>query len=143
MLHMSKVIRHASVLALLVLLAPLTRAADEVPNINNRGSDEKKFVEKLTRAVLSAARSSVKSAKLVKYEKKEPKPGRTELHITAEVKGAERKQDYSASIVVHIDTPDDKSWEVLRIEYRDTSKTLVPINRKSIEEVAEKLNGKK
>ena len=140
---MSKVIRYASVLALLALLAPLTRAADEVPNINNRGDDEKKFVEKLANAIVPAARTSVKSARLVKYEKKEPKAGRTDFHITAGYKGALSKKDYTANIVVHCDTSDPKKWEVERIEYKDDSPSPLGPNRKNLDAMVDRLNGKK
>jgi hypothetical protein len=139
---MSKVIRNASILALVALLAPLARAADEVPNINKRGDDEKKFVEKMVMAIIPAARTTAKSPSLTKYEKKEPKAGRTEFHISAAYKGITKKEN-TAKIVVHCDTSDDKKWEVMRIEYSDTSKAPVGPNRKKLEELQDKMNGKK
>jgi hypothetical protein len=140
---MSTVIRYASILALAALLAPLARAADEAPNINKRGDDEKKFVEKLANAIVPAARTSVKSATLTKYEKKEPKAGRTDFHITASYKGVLTKKDHTANIVVHCDTADAKKWEVERIEYKDDSPSPLGPNRKNLDALVDKLNGKK
>ncbi len=142
---MNVTIRKASILALLALLVPLARAsADEtpVPNINKRGDDEKKFVEKLVNAIVPAARTSVKSATLVKYTKDEPKPGRTEFRITASYKGRATKSEYTANIVVHVDTATKDKWEVTRIEYKDNSKSLVSFNRKNVDMLVDKLNGK-
>jgi hypothetical protein len=141
---MSKVIRIASILALAALLAPLARAAgDEVPNINKRGDDEKKFIEKLANAIVPAARISVKSATLTKYEKKEPRAGRTDFHITAGYKGALTKKDHSADIVVHCDTSDARKWEVMRIEHKDDSPAPLGPSKKNLDALVDKLNGKK
>jgi hypothetical protein len=138
---MNVTIRKTSLLALLALLVPLARAsADDVPNINKRGDDEKKFVEKMTNAIVTAARTTVKSATLTKYDKKEPKPGRTEFHITAGYKGRVTKSGYTATIVVHVDTGTKDKWEVTRIEYKDDNKLLQ--NRKNVEALVDKLNGK-
>jgi hypothetical protein len=140
---MNSIIGKASLLALVALLAPLARAsADEVPNINKRGDDEKKFVTKLVNTVVPAARTSVKTATLTKYEKKEPKAGRTEFHITAGFKGVATKKDYTATIVVHVDSADKDKWEVTRIEYKDNSKAVVGPNRKNLDALVDKLNGK-
>jgi hypothetical protein len=134
-------IRKVSILALAALLVPLARAsADDVPNINKRGDDEKKFVEKLAKAIVPAARTSVKTATLGKWEKKEPKPGRLEYHIPAGYKGVVSKKDYTAHIIVHVDTSTKDKWEVTRIEYKDNNK--LPYNRKNVDMLVDKLNGK-
>jgi hypothetical protein len=136
-------IRRASILAVVALLATVARSsAQEAPNINKRGDDEKKFVAKLVNAIVPAARTSVKSATVEKYEKKEPKPGRTEFHISAGFKGAVTKKDYTATIVIHVDTATKDKWEVTRIEYKDDSKNVAKPNRKNLDELIDKLNGK-
>ena len=141
---MSKVLRYASILALAALLAPLARAAgDEVPNINKRGDDEKKFVEKLVNTIVPAARTSVKSATLTRYEKKEPKPGRTDFHITAGYKVFITKKDHTADIVVHCDTSTAKKWEVMRIDYKDDSPSPLGASKKNLDALRDKLNAKK
>ncbi len=139
---MNMTIRNVSFLAVVALLAPLARvsAEGEVPNINKRGDDEKKFVAKLVNAIVPAARTSVKTATLKKFEKKEPKQGRTNFHITATYKGAVTKKEYTATIVVHVDVSDKDKWEVTRIDYEDTNK--IPQNRKNLEALVDKLNGK-
>jgi hypothetical protein len=140
---MSKVIRYAPILVLAALLAPLARAAGEVPNINKRGDDEKKFVEKLANAIVSAARTSIKSATLTKYEKKEPRAGRTDFNITAGYKGAITRKDHTANIVVHCDTSNPKKWEVMRIEYKDDSPSPLGPSRKNLDALVDRLNGKR
>jgi len=139
---MRETIRYASILAVVALLAPLARAADEVPlpNINKRGDDEKAFVKKLANAIVPAARSSIKSATVEKYEKKEPKAGRTEYHITAGFKGVASKKDYTATIVVYIDSSDAKKWEVTRIKYSDDSKNVIGPSTKKVNALVDKIN---
>jgi len=126
-----------------VALVPLGRAADdEMPNINKRGDDEKAFVEKLGAAIVKAARTSVKTATLKTYEKKMPKEGRVEYHIKAGWKGAVLGKDQTSDIVVLVDASDKNAWEVLRIEYSDDEKGLIPFNRKNVSEMVKKLNAK-
>ena len=126
-----------------VVLVPLSRAADdETPNINKRGDDEKAFVEKLGTAIVRAARTSVKTATLKSYEKKTPKEGRLEYHIKAGWKGAVLGKEQTSDVVVIVDSSDKNAWEVLRIEYSDDEKGLIPFNRKNIGEMVKKLNAK-
>jgi len=140
---MKIVYKSVAVLALVALVAPLTQAAeDETPNINKRGENEKAFVEKLTVAIVRAARTSIKTATLEKFEKKTPKEGRLEFHIKADWKGAVLGKHQTSDIVVIVDNSDKNAWEVLRIEYSDDEKSLVPFNRKNISEMVKKLNAK-
>jgi hypothetical protein len=145
---MRKTIRYASILTVTALLVSPALAADEpeVPNINKRGDNEKAFAEKLAKSIVTNARTSVKSdtVKLNKYEKKEPKTGRTELHINAGFKGAITKKDYTARIVVLVDSSDKDKWEVLRIDYKDDVKGLTAgkPNLKKISALREKMNAK-
>src|SRR6266511_760720 len=140
---MKTLCRSCAALAALVLVVAAARAADDdVPNINKRGDDEKKFAEKMATAIVKTARTSVKSASLEKFEKKNPKEGRTEWHIKADFKGAATGKAYTADMVVHIDTSDKDKWEVLRIDYSDDSKAIVGFNRKNVEAMVKKLNGK-
>lgn len=129
--------------AVLALLTSGARAADvEVPNINKRGDDEKAFAHQMATAIVHAARSSINKTTLDKFEKKSPKDGRTEWHINAGFKGAGTGKDYTAEIVILIDTSDKDKWEVLRIDYDDNSKNVVGFNRKNVEAMVKKLNGK-
>jgi hypothetical protein len=129
--------------ALVSLVATLpARAGDETPNINKRGKDEKAFAEKVAVAIVKAARTSVKEATLENFKSKSPKAGRTEWHLTAGFKGRATKKDYTADIVVHLDTSDKDKWEVLRIEYKDNSKNVVGYSRKNVTAMVDKLNGK-
>ena len=130
-------------LVLAAFLVSAARAADEeVPNINKRGDDEKAFAEKVAVAIVKTARTSVKTASLKSFEKKTPKAGRTVWHISADFEGRATKKDYVADIVVTLDTESKDRWEVLNIEYSDNSKSLVGHNRKNVEEMVKKLNGK-
>lgn len=140
---MKQLYKTLAVFAVIAIVAPIVRAADtDVPNINKRGDDEKAFAEKLAASIVKAARTSVKKSTLDKFEKKTPKEGRTEWHISAKFEGAATKADYVADIVVSLDTSDKNNWEVLNIEYKDTSKSLLGHNRKNIEMMVKKLNGK-
>jgi hypothetical protein len=125
-----------------LLLALPARAADEVPNINKRGTDEKAFAGKVAEAIVKAARTSIKTAKLDKFTAKTPKPGRTEWHLTAGFQTAALKRDAQADIVVYIDTSDKNKWEVTRIVYNDDVKSLAKFNRKNVDALMDKLNGK-
>jgi hypothetical protein len=132
----------AAALAALLVVGP-SHAADEVPNINKRGSDEKKFAAKLAEAIVTEARTSVKGGvSLKKFTTKTPKAGRAEWHLTAAFKTAALKRDAHADIVVHIDTSDKDKWEVTRIVYNDDVKSLAKFNRKNVDALVDKLNGK-
>lgn len=134
--------RSCAVLAALALVVSAARADDEVPNINKRGESERKFAERLAMSIVKAARTSVKSSSLETFDKKTPKEGRTEWRIKSDFKGAATGKAYTADIVVLIDTSDADKWEVLRIDYSDDSKSVVPFNRKNVEGMVKKLNGK-
>jgi hypothetical protein len=144
---MSKTIRNVSIPTLVMLLAvPALVLAGEVqvPNINKRGTDEKVFAGKLAKAIVTKARTSVKDAtvEVEKFEKKEPKAGHTEFHIKANFKGAITKKDYTAKIVIYIDSSDKSRWEVTRITYEDDSRNVVGFNRKNVDALVDRLNGK-
>jgi len=74
----------------------------------------------------------------VNYEVKKPKDGRIEYHIKTGYKGAVLGTKYTATVIVTVDTSNDKKWEVLRIDYDDNNKT--PHNRKNIEAMVGKMN---
>jgi hypothetical protein len=125
-----------------LLVAGPARAGDEVPNINKRGTDEKKFAAKLAESIVKAARTSVKEVTLEKSAIKEPKKGRTEWHLTAGFKGRATKKDYEANIIVYIDTLDKDKWEVYKIDYKDNSKNVIGYSKKNVTAMVNKLNGK-
>ncbi len=138
---MKSLIKSVAVFAFVALLAPLTRAAeDETPNINKRGDSEKAFAEKLGGVIVRNAHTTVKATTLESYEKKEPKAGRTELHIKSGYKGAVVGTKYTANIVVFIDSSDKDKWEVLRIDYDDNNK--LTYSRKNVDNLVPKLNAK-
>ncbi len=139
---MKTVSRSLAVFAVVVFLAPLTRADDDTPNINKRGESEKIFADKLSSAIVRAARTATKTAVLESFEKKTPKEGRLEYHIKAGWKSAVLGKNQVSEIVVLIDTTDKDKWEVLRIEYSDDAKSAAPYNRKNVSELVKKLNGK-
>jgi hypothetical protein len=124
-----------------VLLCPSARAADEVPNFKKKGDLEKKWVSQVCVAIIKAARTSAKNPALDRFEYKEPKAGRKELHIKGKFTGVVTRKEYVANIVVLIDTRDKDSWEVLRIDYDDNSSNLASYNRKNIENLIKKFNG--
>jgi len=123
-----------------VLLTSPARA-DDVPNFRKKGDLEKKWVSQTCVAIIKAARTSAKNPSLDSYEFKEPRPGRTELHITGKFSGRVTSADYTADIVVHLDSRDKNSWEVLRIDYKDNSRNVVGPNRKNLDKLIKQFNG--
>src|SRR6266404_863249 len=119
-----------AVLCGVVLLAPAA-GADEVPNFKKKGDLEKRWVSEVCVAIIKAARTTAKNPSLHRYEYKEVKPGRTDLIIKGKFTGVVTGSEYISDIVLHIDTKDKDSWEVLNIEYEDNSKNVVGPNRKN------------
>jgi hypothetical protein len=126
-----------------LVVLPAVAWADGAPNFKKRGDLEKRFVSEACVAIIKAARTSAKNPSLSRYEYKAVKdrPGRTELHIKGKFSGLITGSDYTADIVVHIDTRDKNSWEVLRIDYEDNSKNVVGYNRKNVANLVKKFNG--
>jgi hypothetical protein len=124
-----------------VLLCSSARAADDVPNFKKRGDLEKKWVSQVCVAIIKAARTSAKNPTLDRFEYKDPKPDRKELHIKGKFTGVVTRKEYVANIVVLIDSRDKDSWEVLRIDYDDNSSSVAGYNRKNIENLIKKFNG--
>ncbi len=115
--------------------------AEETPNFKKVGDLQKKFVSEVCVAVIKAARTSAKHPSLHRYEYKDPKPGRKELHIKGKFTGVILGSEYTADIVVYIDSKDKDSWEVLRIDYEDNSKNIASPNRKNLDNLIKKFNG--
>jgi hypothetical protein len=130
--------------ALLAAWVSAAAADDVTPNIRKRGTDEKKFVTEMGKAIVKAAHGTAKEPTLVKYEKKTPKEGRTEIHITMEyagaLTGAVSKKKYTSTIDVKVDSANKDAWEVLNIDYKDDNK--VPFSAKKVQELVKKLNEK-
>jgi hypothetical protein len=122
------------------LLAPTLRA-DDVPNFKKKGDTEKKFVSEVCVAIIKAARTSAKNPSLHRYEYKEVKEGRRELHIQGKYSGVVTGSEYVADIMVLIDATNKDSWEVIRIDYEDNSKNVLKPNRKNLDNLVKKFNG--
>src|SRR5262249_6803480 len=142
----SKPMTHSKIIPLALLCGVLLAGAvpaEEVPNFKKKGDLDKKFVSEVCVAVIKAARTSAKSPALSRYEYRDvkDKPHRTELHIKGRFKGVVSGSEYTAEIVVHIDTRDKDSWEVLRIDYADDSKNIAPPNRKNLANLVKRFNG--
>ena len=118
-----------------------TIRADEIPNFKKKGDTEKKFISEVCIAIIKAARTSSKNPSLHRFEYKDVKEGRTELHIKGKFSGVVTGSEYVADIMVLIDTKDKNSWEVIRIDYDDNSKNVVGPNRKNIANLVKKFNG--
>ena len=123
------------------VLLPAGVGAEDVPNFKKVGDLQKKFVSEVCVAVIKAARTSAKNPSLHRFEYKDIKPGRKELHIKGKFSGVLSGSEYTADIVVHIDSKDKDSWEVLRIDYEDNSKNVAGPNRKNLDNLIKKFNG--
>jgi len=124
-----------------VVLFSAPARADDVPNFKKRGDLEKQFVSKACVAIIKAARTSAKNPSLHRFEYKDIKEGRKELHIKGKFTGLISGSEYTADVVILLDVRDKDSWEVLRIEYDDNSKNVVGPNRKNITNLIKKFNG--
>jgi hypothetical protein len=141
---MRRVFEGLIVLGAAALLSGSARA--DVPNFNKRGSgagEEKSFVEGVAQTVVKEARTSAKDITLQEHKYKDVKEGRKELHLSAGYKGAVTRTQYTADIVVHLDTSTRDKWEVQRIEYQDNNESPVSWNRKNVEALVGKFNGAK
>ena len=132
-------IRGLGVVCALAILASTARA-DDVPKFRNKGDIEKKFVSEAAVAIVKAAHFTAKDPALEKYKFEEVKKGRTKLEMRASYKGKVSGKEYFADIVVHLDTLDKGSWEVLRIEYSDNNN--IPYSRKKVDALIKKFNRK-
>ena len=135
---MKNLYKGLAVLGVAVLLAPVARAADDVPNFNKRGDDDKEFAKRVGIAIVKKARPTTKDFTLQNHKFKETKPGRTELQLEIGYKGATGFTKYTAKPVVLIDTTNKDKWEVLRIDYEDNNK--LPFSRKNIESLVKDFN---
>lgn len=125
-------------LALVLLAAPVR--ADDVPQFTKKDDFEKKFVSRVAVAIVKAAHSTAKNPSLEKHKFEQVKPGRSRLEIRASFKGALTRKEYSADIVVHLDTLNKDAWEVLRIDYSDND--TIPYNRKRVDALIRSFNRK-
>jgi hypothetical protein len=134
----------ALLLACLGLMATdsAVRAADddEVPSFKKRGDKEKEFVSQVGKAIVKAARASPAKLELDEYKFTDPKKDRKDLTIKMNWAGAITKKKYVSTIVVKIDSSDDKKWEVLNVEYKDDDISLLKPNSAKIQELIKKFN---
>ena len=135
---MKNLYKGLAVLGVAILLAPAARAADDVPNFNKRGENDKEFAKRVGIAIVKKARPTTKDFTLQDHKFKEVKPGRTELRLEVGYKGATGFTKYTAKPVILIDTTNKDKWEVLRIEYEDNNR--LPHNRKNLESLVKEFN---
>lgn len=115
--------------------------ADEPPTFKQKGELEREFYSKVCVSILKAAHFTGKDPKMIDFEKKEIKKGRTNIVFKGSYKGRVTGKKYLANITVRLDTLDEGPPEVLQIKYSDNNN--IPYSRKKIDELIEKLNGKK
>jgi len=136
----------STLLAALVCAFAVTTAAradeeDGLPSFKTtKKRDSKEFVTKVGTAIIKAARSKPGPIELGDYSYTEPKEGRRDLKIKMNFKGIATKKNYTADILVKIDSSaKDGSWEVLDIDYKDDVKPLSP-SLKNIRALVPKFN---
>jgi hypothetical protein len=128
-------------LTLVAVLFAGTVYAEDVPSFKNRGSDEKAFVEKVGRAVVKAARTSVRDQdiKFVNYDIK-PDGAVSNLRMRLEYKGRVSGTTYVADINMKVDQSQKDAWKVVGIQYEDNNKNIAPVNQKNVQALVEKFN---
>src|SRR5262249_44966362 len=70
--------------------------------------------------IVRSARAKPREPMFEKGEVKKVKEGRREMVLKGHYKTI--RGDAAVTINIHLDTLDEKAWEVLRIEYKDTNK---------------------
>jgi len=122
--------------------APAARADDDPPSFKKRGDKEREFVAEVGTAIVKAARTGPTKIELdsYKFEEVKDKKDRKDLRITMNWVGGITRKKFTSSIVVKIDTSDDKKWDVLNIDYKDDSISLGKPRQPKIQELIKKLN---
>src|SRR5436309_8061921 len=108
-------------LAGLALLGAAAAQGDDDLSFRRRGDQEKRFVARVAEAVLKAAHTTAKKVEVIKYEYTNPKPNRTDLTMKVGYHGAVTNKQYTADVVIKIDSSNKEAWEVLNIEYADNN----------------------
>jgi hypothetical protein len=128
-------------LALLFFWTAAARADEENLNINKRGTDEKKFMVSLAKAVIKAAHATAKDAALEKYEiKKGKEANRSNIEMTIIYYGFATSNKYTANVDIKLDTSKEGEWKVLEIGYKDDN-TKFKHDKTKLEKLMHKLNG--
>src|SRR5262249_319744 len=135
----------AALLAGLALLiaSPAARAADdEVPSFKKRGDKEKDWAGEVGAAIVEAARTGPTKIELDTYkiEHVEDKKDRKDLKISMNGVGGITKKKFQSNITVHIDSTNDKEWEVLNIDYKDDSISIGNPRQNEIQKLIKKFN---
>jgi len=125
----------------LLATAPAARADDE-PSFKKRGEKEKEWVSDVGTAIVKAARTGPTKIELDSYkiEDVKDKKNRKDLKITMNWKGGITRKAFQSNIVVHIDTTNDKEWEVLNVDYKDDSISIGSPRQQEIQELIKKFN---
>jgi len=125
----------------LLATAPAARADDE-PSFKKRGEKEKEWVSDVGTAIVKAARTGPTKIEMDSYkiEDVKDKKNRKDLKITMNWKGGITRKAFQSNIVVHIDTTNDKEWEVLNVDYKDDSISIGSPRQQEIQELIKKFN---
>jgi len=129
-----------TVLALAAGGRPAHAADDEVPSFNDRGDNERAFVEKVGKAIVRAARTAPVKVELDTYKFEDPKKGRKDLRISMNWQGAITKKKFVSDVVVHIDVTDEKKGEVLNVDYKDNSVSISKYRAAEVQALLKRFN---
>src|SRR5262249_44237975 len=114
---------------------------DDVPSFKKRGDKEKEWVAAVGTAIVKAARLGPKDVELDSYKIVKGKKDRKELHVTMNWKGGLTQKKFVSTIVVKIDSSNEKEWEVLNVDYEDDNKiSPTKPNASKIQELIKKFN---
>jgi hypothetical protein len=117
------------------------RADEDVPTFkkaNKRETEE--FVTKVGTAIIKAARSKPQKIGVTSYKYTTPKEGRSDLVLKMHYTGFASRKKYNVDITVKLDSGDDRKWEVLNIDYKDTNPAPLGPSQKGIQELIKKFN---
>src|SRR5262245_56900907 len=123
-----------------LMFAVTASAQEDVPPIRKTANKEdKKFQEQVFLAIVKAARSKPREPMFEKGTVKAVNKGRTEMILRGNYKTIRGPAE--VTINLQIDSSDEKAWEVLRIDYKDTNKASpAGPNLKNIDKLRAKFN---
>jgi len=126
-------------LAVLCLAGTAAFAGEALPSFKKAADREAKdFQERVFTAVVQAARTKPVAIRLDKGEYADDGKERKELKLVGSYKGSVTRRKFDVTVVIRIDTSNDKEWKVLKINYTDTNWLTVRENRFS--DLAKKFN---
>jgi hypothetical protein len=128
-------------LAVLCLAGTPASAGEGLPSFRKSADREaKNFQERVFTAVIRAARTKPVDIRLAKGEYTDDGKERKELKLTGTYKGSFTRKKFDVTVVIRIDTSNEKEWKVLKINYTDNNGLMPTPRENRFSDLAKRLN---